>query len=97
MSDLSDDDADRGAQAVSAVGVEDRVELGWKFQIDVCFGVLGCLESLRLETNFVTMISLATDTLKVQTLQSQTFLTLASAPSDAALHIVQSIADRYQP
>ena len=69
--------------------------LDWKFSIGAYFGLLACLEHLQaneLETNPVTMISLATDTLKVEA--RQTYFFLATSTSDAALHIVLSIADR---
>ena len=61
------------------------------FQIDAYFGVWRCLAPLQAAdpvTNSV--VSLTTDTLKVQA--RQTFFILAPTSSDAALHIVRSIA-----
>ena len=70
--------------------------LGWQFQIEAYVGDSGCLETLQVgevETNSVIMISLTTDTLKVQARSRQTYVMLATATSDVAVHIVGSIAD----
>ena len=106
LSDLSDDELGTGLPAVSAVGEEAPVEysrlddrtslwLHWHLQHEVFFGVSACLEALplsRATATPVTMLSITTDTLKVQA--RQTYFILATATSDAALHIVRSIADR---